>query len=56
MIINYCSIYGDSDERNLYFDMGDKIKIDYCEACKMVLNRDKAILQAAKIVKIKAVL
>ncbi|EMB22996.1 hypothetical protein KP612_01085 [Treponema denticola] len=53
MIINYCSIYGDSDERNLYFDMGDKIKIDYCEVCKMVLNRDEAILQAAKIVKIR---
>ena len=40
MILNYCSIYGDSDEQNLYLDMGDKIKIDYCEACKMVLNRD----------------
>ena len=24
--------------------MGDKIKIDYCESCKMVLNRD-AILE-----------
>ena len=24
--------------------MGDKIKIDYCEVCKMVLNRD-AILE-----------
>ena len=44
MILNYCSIYGDSDEQNLYLDMGDKIKIDYCEACKMVLNRD-AILE-----------
>ena len=33
--------------------MGDKIKIDYCEVCKMVLNRDEAISQAAKIVKIR---
>ena len=40
MILNYCNIYGDSDEQNLYLDMGDKIKTDYCEACKMVLNRD----------------
>ena len=54
--MNYCSIYGDSDECNLYLDIGDRIKLDYCEACKMVLNRDEAILQAAKIVKIKAAL
>ena len=52
-MINYCNIYGDSDEKNLYLDISDKIKIDYCAACKMVLNREEAILQAVKIVKMR---
>lgn len=52
-MINYCNIYGDSDEKNLYLDISDKIKIDYCAACEMVLNREEAILQAVKIVKMR---
>ena len=52
-MINYCNIYGDSDEKNLYLDISDKIKIDYCAACKMVLNREEAILQAVKTVKMR---
>ena len=31
-MINYCNIYGDSDEKNLYLDISDKIKVDYCAA------------------------
>lgn len=52
-MINYCTIYGDSDERNLYLDMEDKIEIKYCESCKMVINRDEAILQAVKVAKLR---
>lgn len=32
LMINYCNIYGDSDEKNLYLDISDKIKVDYCAA------------------------
>ena len=52
-MINYCNIYGDSDEKNLYLDISDKIKVDYCAACKMVLNREEAILQAVKTGKMR---
>ena len=51
--MNYCYIYGDSDEKNLYLEVSDKIKVDYCPTCKMVLNREEAIMQAVKIVKIR---
>ena len=50
---NYCYIYGDSDEKNLYLDVSDKIKVDYCPTCKMLLNREEAIFQALKIVRIR---
>ena len=32
LMINYCYIYGDSDEKSLYLDISDKIKVDYCAA------------------------
>lgn len=49
-MIKYCVIYGDSDERELYWGREPKIGVQYCPLCKMVTNREEAIIEATKVI------
>ena len=48
--MKYYNIYGD-DADYLYLERESKPDIKLCPHCKMVLNRDEAIFQAAETVK-----
>lgn len=47
--MEYCNIYGDYDDMELYLYKEPAIDVRYCPKCNMVTNREEAILAAAKV-------